>query len=403
MMQQIMKVDKFLRAAGICYLATVDGNRPRCRPLGFHLLRNGKIYFMLTSIKDVYHQMQRNPQVAITARKGRAWLRYYGEAVFDKSFCATLLEAVPSLRQEHGENADDSLQVFYLKNATAEFRVMASLRERFSLNVVDAGNEANDAVYARHLTNERLLAKRIEAGQFHMCYQPQFSLKTGRIVGAEALVRFTDENGVTLSPAVFIPAMEEARLIHLLDYFAFEHVCARLSEWRRRGLALIPVSSNFSRHTVEREGFAEKVKGICARYDISRDLVELEFTETVDADDHSAFSRAARKLHQSGFRIAIDDFGVSNANLLLLTKIDFHVLKIDKHVIDTISLREKVRVLVSTLVGVCHRLGAKTIAEGVETREQVAILNGIGCDLVQGYFFSRPLPENAFVETYLRS
>ena len=278
---------------------------------------------------------------------------------------------------------------------------MASLRERFTLNVTE-GIAEDDAVYTRHLTNEKLLKRRIEAGQFYLHYQPQYNLRMRRVVGAEALLRFTDEQGVSLSPGVFVPALEEARLIHLLDFYGFEHVCACLSEWRRKGYPLLPISVNFSRHTVEREGFVERVKRICARHDIPRELLELEFTETVEADDHSAFGHAARALHRFNFRLAIDDFGVSNANMLLLTKVDFHVLKIDKHVIDSLTLRQKVQVLVATLVDACHKLGAKVIAEGVESQEQALALNDMGCDIVQGYYFSKPLPEKTFVETCLR-
>lgn len=401
MLQHIVKVSKFLKMAGVFHLSTVDGTRPRCRPLGFHLLRNGKIYFMLTNIKDVYHQMKRAPRVEITACKGKVWLRYYGDAVFDQSFTMLLLAASPSLREQYGEHAESSLKVFYLKNATAEFRVMSSLRERFTLNV-EEGIAEDDAVYKRHLTNEKLLKRHIAAGQFYLHFQPQYDLKMRYPVGAEALVRFTDEQGTTLSPGVFVPALEDARLIHLLDFYAFECVCAKLVEWRRKGYAPLPISVNFSRHTVERDGFVEKIARVCSRHDIPRELLELEFTETVEADDHSAFGHAARKLHHRNFRIAIDDFGVSNANMLLLTKIDFHVLKIDKHVIDSITLRSKVRELVAALVDVCHKLGAKVIAEGVETREQMLVLNDIGCDIVQGYYCSKPLPENLFVETCLR-
>ena len=395
----IKKVDAFLTSAGGCVLSTMDGEHPHARPLGFHLMRGGRIYFLLTNRKDVYYQMQRAPQVEIVARKEKAWLRYYGKAVFepDYSLAEALMRAVPQLKELYGEDAGERLEIFHLEDATAEFRNMTRLVERFELHETGA-KKAEDLGYTLGLANPVKLKERIEAGQFLVYYQPQISLQTERMAGAEALVRFAGEEGTFYPPNAFIPVLERARVISHVDFFVYEHVCRKLKEWSSLGLSVVPVSTNFSRYTVTEEQFVDRLARIRSQYGVPPELVKVEVTETVEAEDRRAFKKAVAKLHESGFPVAIDDFGVSNANMLLLMEVDFQILKIDKRIIDMLRDDIKTKVMVSALTGMCHHNGVRVIAEGAETREQVALLREVRCDMVQGYVFSKPLPEAQFEE-----
>lgn len=251
------------------------------------------------------------------------------------------------------------------------------------------------------ITKPKVLHEMIKSGNFHVYYQPQIDIKTQKMNGAEALVRFQNISGNMYSPNQFIPILEESRLISELDFYIFESVCAQLKEWSETGISVVPISTNFSRHTLAVKEFAERLQSICNHYNISQKLLEIEITETVEADNRGLFYSAMEQLNQRNFRISIDDFGVSNANLSLLTDVDFHVLKIDKHVIEKICNSEKSRLLVSALTNICHQMGIKLIVEGVETQQQLEILRDIGCDVAQGYLFSKPIPSNDFYSKFL--
>lgn len=251
------------------------------------------------------------------------------------------------------------------------------------------------------LTAPSALERKFEAGQFEVYFQPQVDVKTRRLTGAEALVRYRDDFGKLYPPSHFIPVLEEARLISLLDFHVFERVCSQLQSWRAADIDVVPVSTNFSRHTLAVEGFADRLEDICRRYQIGRELIEVEITETVEADDRSLFLHAVDQLRQNEFRISIDDFGVNNANIALLTDIYFHVLKIDKHVVDNLCGNKKSDLLVSALIGICHQMGIRVIAEGVETQDQLEILQKLECDVVQGYYYGRPIPASDFQDQFL--
>lgn len=251
------------------------------------------------------------------------------------------------------------------------------------------------------ITDPAALQKMLAAGQFQVFYQPQADIRTRKLNGAEALVRFRDEKGKLYTPDQFIPLLEEARLISKVDFYVFEHVCAQQKRWQEAGKNTVPISTNFSRHTLAVEGFAGRLQEICRQYGISQELMTVEITETVEADDRMLFYSAMEQLGKKKFRIAIDDFGVNNANLSLLTEVDFDVLKIDKSVIDHIGENEKTGLLMGALIQICHKLDIRVTAEGVELQEQLERLGAVGCDTVQGYLYARPVPEEEFESQFL--
>lgn len=253
-----------------------------------------------------------------------------------------------------------------------------------------------------NLANYSALQEALTAGQFCIYFQPKISLDTEEFIGSEALIRYINQAGEIIAPNNFIPILEEARLIKMLDLYVFEEVCKQINIWKERKLRVKPVSINLSRSTLSYHFLADQLLALITKHNIDISLLELEVTETAEVDNQLVFSQALEKLKEYGFSISIDDFGVRNANLSLFTTINFDILKLDRSLVKTLAQNQKARILIRSLAVICSDLGIKLIAEGVETLEQLDILKELRCNEVQGYLFSKPLPLNDFENKYLQ-
>ncbi len=252
-----------------------------------------------------------------------------------------------------------------------------------------------------NLANYSALQEALTAGQFCIYFQPKISLDTEEFIGSEALIRYINQAGEIIAPNNFIPILEEARLIKMLDLYVFEEVCKQINIWKERKLRVKPVSINLSRSTLSYHFLADQLLALITKHNIDISLLELEVTETAEVDNQLVFSQALEKLKEYGFSISIDDFGVRNASLSLFTTINFDILKLDRSLVKTLAQNQKARILIRSLAVICSDLGIKLIAEGVETLEQLDILKELRCNEVQGYLFSKPLPLNDFENKYL--
>ena len=232
--------------------------------------------------------------------------------------------------------------------------------------------------------------------QFKVYYQPKCNPKTGEIVGGEALVRWVQEDGTMLSPARFIPLFEKNGTIGKLDEYMFTCVCAQLSQWRREGLEIRPVSVNLSRASLCRQGVALAYKRILEGYGLSMWMVPLEVTESAMISDDAVIS-VLQEFYGYGFRIEIDDFGKAQSTLPMLKLPFVDTVKLDKSLIDCIGDR-KGEIMLRQVVRLCYELGLYTTAEGVEAEDQVDFLRALDCTDIQGYFFSPPLPVEKYTE-----
>lgn len=232
--------------------------------------------------------------------------------------------------------------------------------------------------------------------QFKAYYQPKCNPKTGEIVGGEALVRWVQEDGTMLSPARFIPLFEKNGAIGKLDEYMFTCVCAQLSQWRREGLEIRPVSVNLSRASLCRQGVALAYKRILEGYGLSTWMVPLEVTESAMISDDAVIS-VLQAFYRYGFRIEIDDFGKAQSTLPMLKLPFVDTVKLDKSLIDCIGDR-KGEIMLRQVVRLCYELGLYTTAEGVEAEDQVDFLRALDCTDIQGYFFSPPLPVEKYTE-----
>ena len=232
--------------------------------------------------------------------------------------------------------------------------------------------------------------------RFKAYYQPKCNPKTGEIVGGEALVRWVQEDGTMLSPDRFIPLFEKNGAIGKLDEYMFTCVCAQLSQWRREGLEIRPVSVNLSRASLCRQGVALAYKRILEGYGLSTWMVPLEVTESAMISDDAVIS-VLQEFYRYGFRIEIDDFGKAQSTLPMLKLPFVDTVKLDKSLIDCIGDR-KGEIMLRQVVRLCYELGLYTTAEGVEAEDQVDFLRALDCTDIQGYFFSPTLPVEKYTE-----
>lgn len=256
----------------------------------------------------------------------------------------------------------------------------------------------NDQIKSINLRNKELedeIEQAYEKREFIIYYQPKYDTKTKQIIGAEALIRWKKPDGTILTPYVFIPAAEQSGFIVKLDEYVFEMVCSQLREWSRKGKKLVPVSVNLSREHLREEDFIEKYAQIRSQKQIPEESIELEITESAIFQNPEKLLEIVNRLHNLGFRILMDDFGTGYSSLMMLGKVPVDVMKLDKSFIDGYEDDKGEKILVST-IRLAQSLDIGVTAEGVETEEQYKFLKELNCDVIQGYYFAKPMPAEEF-------
>ena len=240
------------------------------------------------------------------------------------------------------------------------------------------------------------LMQEIKDGNYIVFLQPKADSATGCVIGAEALVRYRNNDGSIFPPGRFISRLEKKGLIYFVDIFVFEETCRILEKWKRQGKELYPISLNFSRMTLMHENLLDIINMIQEKYDVVRELIEIEITESVDMMDKDTLKEIGDRIKEHGYRLSLDDFGVCFSNLSILYIIKFDILKIDKSIVKDISTNERLQILIKGLIETCHKLDIHVIAEGVETKKQMKALHTVGCDYIQGYLIGRPIDRDIF-------
>ncbi|GAB3350225.1 hypothetical protein GCM10027512_23800 [Chromohalobacter beijerinckii] len=251
--------------------------------------------------------------------------------------------------------------------------------------------QLHDQLLYQHRLVDRL-AKALDSGELSLHYQPQVSAASGRIENLEALLRWQPADGPPVSPAEFIPLAERSDLIHRLSDWVMETACQQRVLWRDAGLAIGRIDINFSGRQMSRPDVFQRFEDCLARHGLGPRDIGLELTENVliEADDH--ILEGLRRLHDLGFRIAIDDFGTGYSSLSYLKHFPVTALKIDRAFVRDAPDQPKDRAIMEAAIFIGHRLGLEVVAEGVENREQLALVREMRCDLVQGFYFFRPMP-----------
>lgn len=244
---------------------------------------------------------------------------------------------------------------------------------------------------------ENMMEKAIKDEEFKVYYQPKYNSANNELAGAEALVRWYNEECGMLFPNEFIPVFENNGFIVELDEYMFEHVCMDIRKWLDAGYNVVPVSVNMSQLQLYNARFIEEYTAILNKYDVPAEYIQLEMTETTLFSETDALIETIDKLHKAGFKILMDDFGTGYSSLNMLKNVPVDILKLDKSFVDDIG-DSKGDIVVSTIVSLGQLLDMKIVAEGVETKEQYEFLRDIFCDEIQGYYFSRPISSEEYMK-----
>jgi diguanylate cyclase (GGDEF)-like protein len=246
--------------------------------------------------------------------------------------------------------------------------------------------------FLQNVTIENKLKEAVFAQNFIMYFQPQFRTTDKELRGVEALIRWKDDTGDMISPAVFIPIAEKNGTIVPIGTWVIEESLKAYADWRRKYHYPMIMSINISAIQYKQPDFIEKLLHILEKYQISPYEIELEITESILIDDFEEITQRLAVLRDIGIKISLDDFGTGFSSLSYLKGLPIDTLKIDKSFIDTVITDENTRIITESIIYMVKKLGFETVAEGVETEEQFKYLNEISCDIIQGYYLGKPMP-----------
>ncbi len=294
-------------------------------------------------------------------------------------------------------NDGDTAEALLKNSDAAMYRAKKKGRNGYEFFVA-----AMNARASERLAVGNSLRHALEKGELFLHFQPQVDLRSGRIVGAEALVRWRHpERGLVL-PGEFIPVAEEIGLIVPIGEHVLMAACAQIRRWQTPGAPPLRVAVNLSNRQLNVEGLKDRIGRILSETGLDPALLELELTESGVMRSEGPGAATLRDLSTKGVRIAIDDFGTGYSSLALLRRLPINVLKIDQSFIRDVTSSPDDATIVRTIIGMAHTLRLEVIAEGVETAEQFEFLRDHGCEVAQGFFIARPMPAAEF-EDLLRS
>lgn len=259
------------------------------------------------------------------------------------------------------------------------------------------GNALQNVGYYRENQEDSLISRKfiedrmyyaLEHGEFVMYLQPKYSISSERIVGAEALVRWIHPEKGMISPMEFIPIFEKNGFIIKLDEYMWEQACRTVRNWIDNGIEPVPISVNISRIHLKSDDFINVLDSLVAKYDIPKRYIETEITETLESKDTEEM---IKKLKASGYMLLMDDFGSGYSSLNMLKSTPFDVIKIDRDFFSEFMLSERGKKIIYHTISMSKDIGLDLVAEGVETKEQAEFLHDCGCDVAQGYYYSRPV------------
>jgi diguanylate cyclase (GGDEF)-like protein len=260
----------------------------------------------------------------------------------------------------------------------------------FTQKMDDKLNKENDL--------ETIMRKSLKNHEFLVYYQPKYNLNTNKIIGAEALVRWQHPTKGLISPGDFIPLFEKNGFIVDVDFYVYECVMQMLSNRIKRKKRVVPVSMNVSRCHLNSPTFTSQLEELADKYNIPKEVIEMEITESIFSDEDRAAIKLMYDLKKRNFTLSMDDFGSGYSSLNLLRELPIDTLKIDKGFLDTTDDSARSRVIVEEIISMATKINIKTICEGVETEQQRDFLKQAGCEMAQGFFYARPMPQADFEE-----
>lgn len=238
--------------------------------------------------------------------------------------------------------------------------------------------------------------KAIANHEFKVYYQPKIETETLRVIGAEALVRWQKPDGSFVYPDQFIPLIERSGQVVDVDYYVYRETFKFLADRLAAGKIVVPISLNVSRIHLNKMHILEYVRELFEEYQIPSGLIEFELTESIYLDNTERALELVKGLHRLGTKVSMDDFGSGYSSLNLLSRLPIDIIKLDKVFLKGNTMEESDKIIISCVVDMAKRLSITSLCEGVETPEQSDYLKEIGCQIQQGYYFSRPIPQEEF-------
>ena len=234
-----------------------------------------------------------------------------------------------------------------------------------------------------------IMRQSLKNHEFIVFYQPKVNIYTNQCVGVEALVRWRRQDGNMIYPSEFIPLFEKNHFIIDLDMYVLEQVCIQINTWIKQGKKPLPVSVNISRVDLKNNDIVKQIVEICDTYQINRSLIELEITESAFLENESIAIERSKELKAEGFLLSIDDFGTGFSSLSLLKDLPMDVLKLD-HTFFQTQMNKREKIILTNIIRMAKQLDMTIVSEGIETRQHVAFLKTIGCEIAQGFYYARP-------------
>ncbi|MDE7327430.1 MAG: EAL domain-containing protein [Lachnospiraceae bacterium] len=300
-----------------------------------------------------------------------------------------------------------SFGVYTVKDRGMELRQMEdraamarkAAKNNILSNILFYKEQFKESLYNRKFIEENMLTA-VSERQFCIYLQPKYSIAKDEIIGAEALVRWLHPERGMIYPDQFIPIIEENGFIKRLDYYIWEEACRFIKRCEAAGINDCPISVNVSRIHLRDNECIGVLSDMIKDYSIPKRLLELEITET--ADDQQ-ISIKALQLKEEGFTLLMDDFGSGYSSLNILLETPFDVIKLDRKFIINMMVSSKGRLILEQIISMADKLKLDVLAEGVETRDQVELLQNIGCDQVQGFYYAKPMPEEDFYNLLVKT
>lgn len=294
----------------------------------------------------------------------------------------------------------DNIQTLMMNAETAMYHAKAEGKNNYQLFSKELNDQLVKKTDLEKTLRFALLNKKEK--EFTAYYQPQVNAKTGNLIGIEALVRWIHPDKGFIPPNDFIPIAEETGLIKEIDEYVLKTACRQLKKWETEGLPIVPVSVNISANQFKHKSLFDKIENILHETKLDPKWLHIEITESATIDDMNLTIKILNKFKTLGVKVHLDDFGTGYSSLNHLKNLPINTLKIDKSFIDQIAYGKNEKAIAYALIQLAHNLNMEVIAEGVETEDQLAVLQDQQCDAIQGYLFSKPLPADE-LETFLNT
>ncbi|MGO1043665.1 bifunctional diguanylate cyclase/phosphodiesterase [Clostridioides difficile] len=270
-----------------------------------------------------------------------------------------------------------------------------SIKNNSDINFAFFNDELRDKLLLEDKI-EKEMEYALENNQFVMYLQPKYNIKSNKFCGSEALVRWQYTEKEFIYPSDFIPIFEKNGFITKIDMYILEQACKEIRTLFDKGISPLPISVNFSRVDFLKKDFITKIVNICDKYEIPYSLIEIEITESSMFGDTDTLFEVSRRLQDIGFILSMDDFGSGYSSVNMLKNIPLNVIKLDRGFFIDDKNIDKSQIVIKSIVSLIKQLGIRVVAEGIETKSQVEMLREANCDIIQGYYFSKPLPVKEF-------